>query len=679
MLGALGWATFHALRLERLEAEARAQAHYQESIRLALWRMDSRITPIIAREAARPYFQYRPFYPAGRAYTKMLSPVEHGEVMVPSPLLQATDPYLKLYFERAQDGDLQSPQVPTGEMRTLAESVYVSEYAVVSSEQLLGQLSGMLRVAHFGYEDSEKNLMKERRADGVATEQQAAELARDQAQVQSQTQPAYRQQLKQSADEYQSRYANAQVAQQTANQPHAPGAAKPAPPADMSATGDPAPAAPAPAPATARTEVEKKAETGADKRDETRRAFKAPDASRAYKNKDLDRTAASAERDAAKEQGKAGSEPTPLLVGAVESGVVQGQFNPSWVMGAKAGDNELLYTREVDAADAHLTQGFWVDWASLRETLLADTRDLLPGATLRPLTTAPNPQDEAVLGRTLAALPAVLDAPLPRVPELPAWSPVRSTLLATWIAALGAMIAIALVLRTSMELAERRGRFVSAVTHELRTPLTTFCLYSQMLADGMVKSDEDRRTYVKTLSTESQRLARIVESVLEYARLGRRHTNGKSEVGAADLIDRIVPSLRQRCEQAGMQLVVEGTPDASAQIVADPATLERVLFNLVDNACKYAGPADDKRIHLIIESTARELSLTVRDHGPGLDRHEQRRIFRPFVRGHRQSDGSIPGLGLGLALSQGLAKELHGDLRSVPRDDGAEFRLRIPL
>src|SRR5204863_7600053 len=129
---------------------------------------------------------------------------------------------------------------------------------------------------------------------------------------------------------------------------------------------------------------------------------------------------------------------------------------------------------------------------------------------LRPLLLAPDPEDDAVLGRTLAALPAVLEAPLPNMPTMPLWSPVRSTLLATWIAALGAMIAIALVLRASMELAERRGRFVSAVTHELRTPLTSFCLYSQMTADGVDRTEDDKRTYFKTLSTEFQRLARCV-------------------------------------------------------------------------------------------------------------------------------------------------------------------------
>ena len=128
-----------------------------------------------------------------------------------------------------------------------------------------------------------------------------------------------------------------------------------------------------------------------------------------------------------------------------------------------------------------------------------------------------------------------------------------------------------------------------------------------------------------------------------------------------------------------MELLVENTADPKAEVLADAATLDRVLFNLVDNACKYASGSDDKRVHLIVQTSGRELFLSVKDHGPGLERQEQRRVFRPFIRGKHQIDGSIPGLGLGLALSQGLAKELRGDLRIMPSETGAEFRLRVPL
>jgi hypothetical protein len=104
VFGALGWVTFHALRLEKAEQVARADAKHQEKIRLALWRMDATVAPILAREAARPYFEYRSFYPADTAYTRFLSKVAPGEVLVPSPLLQPSDPYVKLNFERMPSG-----------------------------------------------------------------------------------------------------------------------------------------------------------------------------------------------------------------------------------------------------------------------------------------------------------------------------------------------------------------------------------------------------------------------------------------------------------------------------------------------------------------------------------------------------------------------------------------------
>ena len=78
-------------------------------------------------------------------------------------------------------------------------------------------------------------------------------------------------------------------------------------------------------------------------------------------------------------------------------------------------------------------------------------------------------------------------------------------------------------------LSERRGAFVSAVTHELRTPLTTFRMYAEMLAEGMVPSPEARQKYLETLRREADRLAHLVENVLQYARLERGRPGGRRE------------------------------------------------------------------------------------------------------------------------------------------------------
>jgi signal transduction histidine kinase len=96
----------------------------------------------------------------------------------------------------------------------------------------------------------------------------------------------------------------------------------------------------------------------------------------------------------------------------------------------------------------------------------------------------------------------------------------------------------------------------------------------------------------------------------------------------------------------------------------------------VENACKYGGPP----IHVGASTHLGTLRLSVRDHGPGVPPPVARRIFRPFERGARDETDAVRGLGLGLALSRGLARDLGGDLTlEAPPDGGACFVLTLPV
>ena len=121
-VAALVWSSRTVLRLERAEAEARAQAALEENTRLALWRMDSALSPLLAQEAARPYFQYSAFYRAGGAYERMFEAVTPGQPLVPSPLLKETPSQVLLHFQIAPDGKVTSPQLPSGPWRSLSLS-----------------------------------------------------------------------------------------------------------------------------------------------------------------------------------------------------------------------------------------------------------------------------------------------------------------------------------------------------------------------------------------------------------------------------------------------------------------------------------------------------------------------------------------------------------------------------
>jgi signal transduction histidine kinase len=314
---------------------------------------------------------------------------------------------------------------------------------------------------------------------------------------------------------------------------------------------------------------------------------------------------------------------------------------------------------------AEYVQGCWLDWPAIARWLTSEIADLFPRAHLAPA----DEEIDAGPGRSLAALPVLLTPGPPALGPAAAESPIRLSLIIAWVGVLLAAAAVVILLLGTVSLSERRGAFVSAVTHELRTPLTTFRLYTDMLADGMVTDAEKQRQYLHTLHAEATRLGHLVENVLAYARLERGRAATRVErVPLADLLQRVQDRLADRAIQAGMRLVVQ-PPDAALQtacVQADTSVVEQILFNLVDNACKYAGGGEEKLIHLSAAREGEMVALQVRDHGPGIPESQAGRLFRPFRKSARDTAQSAPGVGLGLALSRRLARRLGGDLRVVP-------------
>src|SRR5215208_2446372 len=90
LLAAMTAVRITAVRLDRAQTEARRQADFEEKVRLALWRIDSAVAPLLLEESSRPYFTYTAFFPAERAYDKMFRPVSGKETLLPSPLLTQT-------------------------------------------------------------------------------------------------------------------------------------------------------------------------------------------------------------------------------------------------------------------------------------------------------------------------------------------------------------------------------------------------------------------------------------------------------------------------------------------------------------------------------------------------------------------------------------------------------------
>jgi signal transduction histidine kinase len=149
-------------------------------------------------------------------------------------------------------------------------------------------------------------------------------------------------------------------------------------------------------------------------------------------------------------------------------------------------------------------------------------------------------------------------------------------------------------------------------------------------------------------------------------------------------IERIRPRLEDRVREAGMKLDIGSFPaDDPAACVTDATALEQIVFNLVDNACKYAaGRCAEPVVRLTLEHAGHWVLLRVCDSGPGISRRERARLFRPFHKSADEAANSKPGVGLGLALSRRLAKALGGKLsleKPPSAQAGACFVLRLPV
>ncbi|MHC4102456.1 MAG: sensor histidine kinase, partial [Planctomycetota bacterium] len=577
VLAALGWITVTVLGLERAEIRARTDAGHQESLRLALWRMDSWLASLLAREAARPYFDYEAFYPQQRAYSTLLYPIEPGEQLAPSPLLSYEPDVLSFHFQVGPDGRLTSPQVPDDRFRSIAERDYLSPEQIETNTAALY--------------DNRSLLNRQDLSECVAA-------------VESQQ-----------------------------------GAPPPVPVAVAQAEQD--------------------------------------QAQQLRTKQELDRRKGTYQK-TVEQAGQAASRAVPARqrAGAARTtedlSVVVGSLVPFWSGGD---ESRLVFTREVRVGDESYFQGFLCDWPKLRAALLEEIIDLFADARLVPVVDVPTVAEES--GTLLATIPVSLEVPAPLVASTGIVSPARLTLTLTWLAVLATLFAVAVTLRASVAFGERRSRFASAVTHELRTPLTTFRMYSEMLAEGMVEDADKRQIYLETLRDESGRLSTLVENVLAYARLEEGRAPPRPvPTTAGDLINQLVEHLRQRAESAGMSLSVENKVPTETPLTVDMEVVGQILGNLVDNACKYAAGADDRTIHVVGRLEEGALALCVRDHGPGVDPEHAKAIFNPFDRGARGGGDATPGVGLGLALARGQARDLGGDLVLDPSSpDGACFKL----
>jgi two-component system, OmpR family, phosphate regulon sensor histidine kinase PhoR len=228
------------------------------------------------------------------------------------------------------------------------------------------------------------------------------------------------------------------------------------------------------------------------------------------------------------------------------------------------------------------------------------------------------------------------------------------------------------------KLSRLKTDFVSLVSHELRTPLTSIRMFIDMLALGRVKDPAEMQTVLDLLSKETTRLSGMIESVLDWSRIesGKKQYR-KERMPAADLVDAAVSAFKAQHLDTPLQLTVTLAPDVG-DVEIDRASVSGALLNLLQNAWKYS--KDDKRIELRCTRDDEFLVFEVEDHGVGIPRREQKRIFDRFYRVDTLLTRDTEGSGLGLSIAQRIVQAHDGwiSVDSLP-GRGSTFRIHLPV
>jgi signal transduction histidine kinase len=230
----------------------------------------------------------------------------------------------------------------------------------------------------------------------------------------------------------------------------------------------------------------------------------------------------------------------------------------------------------------------------------------------------------------------------------------------------------------AMELAKLKSDIVSNVSHELRTPLALIRLYAETLELGRIPDEERKIEYCRIVRKESERLTALINNILDFSRIeaGKKEYEFR-ETNLPSLVRDTLDSYHYQIEQNGFRYE-ERISNEIPPVRVDREAIARSLLNLVNNALKYSSA--DKYLAVSLYRENGSVKLDVVDHGIGIPRTEQHKIFDKFYRVCDPLCHDNKGSGLGLALVHHIVKA-HGGEISVESSPGkgSKFTITLPV
>ncbi len=268
-----------------------------------------------------------------------------------------------------------------------------------------------------------------------------------------------------------------------------------------------------------------------------------------------------------------------------------------------------------------------------------------------------------------------------RADALPASSARRTltaALMVLGIFLLLGLFAIYHSVRTVVDLSERRSQFVSSVTHELKTPLTNIRMYIEMLEQGIAATPEREQDYFHILGSESARLSRLINKVLELAKLEKKQRRfGLQPGNLQEVLSEVRTVMSHKLAQEGFTLNID-VPD-DLRFAYDREVMIQVLINLIENSIKFGRLSPERTIAIAAALQDGRVHIAVSDTGPGIPGKALKKIFDDFYRADTALTRATGGTGIGLALVKKFILAMEGQVRASNNLPGPGCTITLSL
>jgi len=242
----------------------------------------------------------------------------------------------------------------------------------------------------------------------------------------------------------------------------------------------------------------------------------------------------------------------------------------------------------------------------------------------------------------------------------------------------GGVFFVASAAAREVRVAELKSNFVASVSHDLKTPLALIQLFAETLELGRVRNPDRAQEYYRIINAEARKLTRLIENILDFSRMEaglRPYRTAPSDIG--ELTHQVLANMSSQFNQTQFKVQADIEPNLP-RVNVDEDAVEQAIENLLANAMKYSGEARDIELH--VGRANSHVCVSVKDHGIGIPRREQKKIFRKFYRVDSGLSGGPQGCGLGLAIVDRTMRG-HGGFVRVDSDSdrGSTFTLHFPI